>query len=600
MSVLCVFFSQFHTKKGNQIDYQIPKNYIKKEDFDKISEFILPKIELCNKIISMKLGNAYLMGLPINISSPKYFRAKYQFNFCILITSEEYIKYREQYENLLKIITKTYEEIETLFGYGLMINNKDNIFKFTKKLFFQLLNNAKIINIPIKLKILINKDENKLKLEKFNDGHLTQDNNNDEENDKETDDNINSIKSVQNNDINFKDNSLDKIDIKDINENKIKTNKNQYDNNNNQIDSNLMVENSKSRINPILMNNEKNIKNSDIDIDKYNEYNNENFQQDIITNNVLSKNELKEENNIKDYNDKSSNCNNITNKILSNLKDYNPKSIKLINQDYLKDVLLYHNSDSIEVDFRFNMFKNISNKFIEIKDHYVPVFISKIDEDSLKSLDPLTHMIYNTIDSESFVKKILIKIDIDLEYIKDVRSIIQNLALVNVIALVDIFQYSNIYRYTKNPLEYYVNYEDFYKDFQYFYILNTNKNQEEIKNVLRIFNEELDADTFFNLYSLLTNSECVEEFFKKHFFYDLNIKLFVAYGVYKELINRTHLYYIVSNDNSQKSNVSDLCKSIMSLCDGNHSIDDICCNLWISLKDFKTHISLLEHHCIYK
>ena len=80
-----------------------------------VSEFVIPQTELCENFLSFKLGETYLMGFPIYLKNSNYERAKFQFNFCVLITEEEYEKNHIIYEFLLKKIGRLFETLEVIF-----------------------------------------------------------------------------------------------------------------------------------------------------------------------------------------------------------------------------------------------------------------------------------------------------------------------------------------------------------------------------------------------------------------------------------------------------------------------------------------------------
>jgi hypothetical protein len=63
--VLSIIYTEFNLEKGPELVYQVPPNYIKPEDFKRISEFVVPTTQFCNKEVSLHLGNAYLLGLII-------------------------------------------------------------------------------------------------------------------------------------------------------------------------------------------------------------------------------------------------------------------------------------------------------------------------------------------------------------------------------------------------------------------------------------------------------------------------------------------------------------------------------------------------------
>lgn len=57
------------------------------------------------------------MGYPIHLKNHTYERAKFQFNFCLLISDEEYENNFLVYELLLKKVAKTFESIEVIYIY---------------------------------------------------------------------------------------------------------------------------------------------------------------------------------------------------------------------------------------------------------------------------------------------------------------------------------------------------------------------------------------------------------------------------------------------------------------------------------------------------
>lgn len=142
-------------------------SYIKQEDFLKISEFVIPRTELCDNLISLKLGNAYLMGFPIHLKNPNYERAKFQFNFCLLISDSDYEKNFLIYELLLKKIAKTFESIEIDAKYEFIKNNRNIINTFFEKLYQSLIKKEQVISIYIDMKKISEEVEEDLVMDNF-------------------------------------------------------------------------------------------------------------------------------------------------------------------------------------------------------------------------------------------------------------------------------------------------------------------------------------------------------------------------------------------------------------------------------------------------
>jgi hypothetical protein len=165
--------------------------------------------------------------------------------------------------------------------------------------------------------------------------------------------------------------------------------------------------------------------------------------------------------------------------------------------------------------------------------------------------------IIEEIDGLSYVKKIANKLEMD---IKRVTYVLYNLALVNSIAFVDIFQFSNKYRACSFLKQLY--YEDFINEFCSFCELNLSlfNNRAKYKPILDVCQEhtkeesKLNSSILFSLYCELTNSQDVSDFILKVKDFGINIPLFIAFGVYKKLIRRVHIYVYVKNKEKDQSN----------------------------------------------
>lgn len=375
--ILCCFYSEFNTEKGAEIIYQFPKDYIKQEDFLKISEIVIPRTELCDNLVSLKLGSAYLMGFPIHLKNTIYERTKFQFNFCLLISEEEYEKNYLIYELLLKKVAKTLEVIEIDAEYGFIKKNRNIIFDFFEKLYKSLKAKEDVISIYLDLK----------------------------------------------------------------------------------------------------------------------------------------------------------------------------------------------HSMSLENFYFFFKFIDFSKAKVEILPHQVPVWLKYIDEKDMMYFENSVKIIIQQIDGISYVKKIASKLDLELSY---VIYILYNLYLTDCIALVDIFQFANIYRATSTLKNFYSCPKNFSFDFKKFCDINLNLFDNRLKhlNEMEVYlqsennnliDEEqslkynnLTDNVLFSLYCELTNSSDVSEFLYKIKEYKINISLFIAFGIYKKIIRRVHIYgYCKNKDNKE-------------------------------------------------
>lgn len=51
--IKCIFFCKFHATAGPQIVTQVPHNFISKDEFDTISQYMIPKAQLQRCFVSV-------------------------------------------------------------------------------------------------------------------------------------------------------------------------------------------------------------------------------------------------------------------------------------------------------------------------------------------------------------------------------------------------------------------------------------------------------------------------------------------------------------------------------------------------------------------
>ena len=56
----------------------------RKLDFDAISEYLIPKKEICNRLVVISSGAYMVVGYPVSIESPKYERNALIYNLCFV------------------------------------------------------------------------------------------------------------------------------------------------------------------------------------------------------------------------------------------------------------------------------------------------------------------------------------------------------------------------------------------------------------------------------------------------------------------------------------------------------------------------------------
>ena len=147
--VLSIIYTEFNLEKGPELVYQIPPNYIKPEEFKRISEFVVPTTQFCNKELSLHLGNAYLLGYPIFLNNQAYERNRFEFNFSLLIDEDEYENNNYLYDCLIKKICTTFENLEIDYDFNFMRKSMNMIQEFMDFLFKHFNSNVSVINIHI-------------------------------------------------------------------------------------------------------------------------------------------------------------------------------------------------------------------------------------------------------------------------------------------------------------------------------------------------------------------------------------------------------------------------------------------------------------------
>lgn len=133
--IACIFFCEFHDKIGYKIVHQCPPDFIKKEQFRKISPFILPNQKECYTLSALKLGELCLVGCPIFLENTLYDRNSYLFNLGILLSRKAYIENYRFYDLLVEKLNKKFEKIEVVEKFDFIKKNNDLLKTFIDQLY---------------------------------------------------------------------------------------------------------------------------------------------------------------------------------------------------------------------------------------------------------------------------------------------------------------------------------------------------------------------------------------------------------------------------------------------------------------------------------
>lgn len=83
-AVQCIFLCEFHMKAGRKIAVQVPENYLSKENFETVSRYIIPQVQLKRSFLSVSLLGIKILGYPVRIDDEQYERNAFYFNICFV------------------------------------------------------------------------------------------------------------------------------------------------------------------------------------------------------------------------------------------------------------------------------------------------------------------------------------------------------------------------------------------------------------------------------------------------------------------------------------------------------------------------------------
>ncbi|CCG83425.1 Nitrogen permease regulator 2 [Taphrina deformans PYCC 5710] len=121
--ILGVFFAIFHPQAGPTVIYQVPSDFIGSSaikiggeqeccvDMDSISEYIIPKQQLCDRMICVCNSGYRVLGYPIRVEGVHYERNAFIFNCCFVFDESEDVS---AYIPVVKRLAKVLQSMEEL------------------------------------------------------------------------------------------------------------------------------------------------------------------------------------------------------------------------------------------------------------------------------------------------------------------------------------------------------------------------------------------------------------------------------------------------------------------------------------------------------
>lgn len=104
-----ILYCEFHPTAGPMIVHQMPPGYVTKEQFDSLSNYLIPKPELERRLQTVNALGLKIIGYPIGIDHSRYPRNRFIFNVCFVCRPHMRTFH---YEPLVKKLNRYFEELE--------------------------------------------------------------------------------------------------------------------------------------------------------------------------------------------------------------------------------------------------------------------------------------------------------------------------------------------------------------------------------------------------------------------------------------------------------------------------------------------------------
>ncbi|CAG8548219.1 17561_t:CDS:2 [Rhizophagus irregularis] len=115
--LISIFYSVFDLNKGPKVVFEVPEGSIISTglstsiiDFDSISEYIIPKQQLCGHLVSICTESYKIMGFPVYIEDDKYERNAFMFNLSFVFDRDADTS---SYEPVVRKVARVLTSLET-------------------------------------------------------------------------------------------------------------------------------------------------------------------------------------------------------------------------------------------------------------------------------------------------------------------------------------------------------------------------------------------------------------------------------------------------------------------------------------------------------
>lgn len=109
-------------RPGPQVVYQVPDGSVTTGshstpplfDFDTVSEYIIPKQTLCDRLVTVCTNKYRILGYPVVLDDRKYARNKFIFNFAVVL--DEDVEF-STYKSVVRKVAKLFKALEEQSGF---------------------------------------------------------------------------------------------------------------------------------------------------------------------------------------------------------------------------------------------------------------------------------------------------------------------------------------------------------------------------------------------------------------------------------------------------------------------------------------------------
>ena len=106
-----IFYTIFHPTEGSKVCYEFPPNNLQNSNiiFDSIKNYIIPKPQLCHRLLTLKYANYRIVSYPVAINNSLYARNYFRFNLVFVF---QYDCQTSPYESVIMRLGKMFRSLE--------------------------------------------------------------------------------------------------------------------------------------------------------------------------------------------------------------------------------------------------------------------------------------------------------------------------------------------------------------------------------------------------------------------------------------------------------------------------------------------------------